>query len=169
MIPVVVFIFLSIQLLVVAYTDLKTKKISNIWLLVNFLFFCLLTIIFPAIYYWNVSSFIYSFVFLLVGFVLFWMNIMGGGDSKYLSSFYLLVPAAFQDTVFIYLLYTTIIVGSSLLLFNALQNFDRLVVLFKMNDLSGIKKIFGSRFTYAPVIFIAWMWFGWINFSHIKF
>lgn len=168
MIPAVVFIFLSIQLLVVAYIDLKTKKISNIWFLVNTLFFCILSYLFPQLYLWQFNTFIYPFVFLLVGIVLFWMNIMGGGDSKYLSSFYLLIPSAYQDGVFLYLLYTTIIVGSSLLLFNALQNFDKLVMLFRMNDLSGIKKIFGTRFTYAPVIFIAWMWFGWINSSLIK-
>jgi prepilin peptidase CpaA len=168
MIPSIVYFFLSIQLLVVAYTDFKTKKISNIWFLINFIFFCVLSYIFPQLYGWHINTFIFPIVFLLVGILLFWMNIMGGGDSKYLSSFYLLVPAAHQDTVFLYLLYTTIIVGSSLLLFNALQNFDKLVVLFRVYDLSGIKKIFGTRFTYAPVIFIAWMWFGWINFSLIK-
>jgi prepilin peptidase CpaA len=169
MIPAIVFFFLSIQLLVVAYTDLKTKKISNLWFLINFMFFFVLSFLFPHIYVWHLNTFIFSFVFLIVGIVLFWMNIMGGGDSKYLSSFYLLVPAAYQDSVFIYLLYTTIIVGSSLFLFNALQNFDNLVVLVRTYDLSGIKKIFGTRFTYAPVIFIAWMWFGWVNFSFIKF
>ena len=169
MIPMVVFIFLSVQLLVVAYTDFKTKIISNIWLLVNFIFFCLLSYIFPQQYNWHLNTFIFSIVFLIVGILLFWMNIMGGGDSKYLSSFYLLVPVAYQDTVFLYLLYTTILVGSSLFLLNALQNLDKIILLFKLQDLAGIKKIFGSRFTYAPVIFIAWMWFGWVNFSIIKF
>ncbi len=169
MIPMVVFIFLSVQLLVVAYTDFKTKIISNIWLLINFIFFCLLGYIFPQQYNWHLNTFVFSIVFLIVGILLFWMNIMGGGDSKYLSSFYLLVPVAYQDTVFLYLLYTTILVGSSLFLLNALQNLDKIILLFKLQDLAGIKKIFGSRFTYAPVIFIAWMWFGWVNFSIIKF
>ena len=90
---------------------------------------------------------------------------MGGGDSKYLFSFYLLVPLGFQEGVFLYLLYTTVIVGSSLLLFNALKNFDRIALMFRVGDLAGIKKIFGQKFTYAPVIFIAWMWFGWQNHS----
>jgi len=88
---------------------------------------------------------------------------MGGGDSKYLASFYLLVPHSFQETVYLYLLYTTVIVGSSLLLFNAIKNFDNIVVLIRIGDVRGIKKIFGKKFTYAPVIFIAWMWFGWQN------
>jgi prepilin peptidase CpaA len=94
---------------------------------------------------------------------------MGGGDSKYLSSFYLLVPVSFQDSVFLYLLYTTIIIGSSLLLFNMLKNFDRIIELVSIGNISGIKKIFGKKFTYAPVIFVAWIWFGWQNSSFIKF
>ena len=165
MIPMVVFIFLSIQLLVVAYIDFKTRKISNVWILINFIFFCVLTFLFPKIYVWNISALLFPLAFLFVGFTLFLMNIMGGGDSKYLFSFYLLVPLGFQEGVFLYLLYTTVIVGSSLLLFNALKNFDRIALMFRVGDLAGIKKIFGQKFTYAPVIFIAWMWFGWQNHS----
>jgi prepilin peptidase CpaA len=160
-----VFIFLSIQLLVVAYVDFKTSKISNIWLIINFIFFCLLTIVYPKIYVWSFSVMLFPVAFLIVGFALFVVNIMGGGDSKYLSSLYLLIPLQFQDIVFLYLLYTTVIVGSSLLLFNALKNFDKIVLLVRIGDVKGIKKIFGKKFTYAPVIFIAWMWFGWQNHS----
>jgi prepilin peptidase CpaA len=107
--------------------------------------------------------------FLLVGFLLFAFNIMGGGDSKYLSSFYLLVPVSYQDSVFLYLLYTTIIIGSSLLLFNMIKNFDRIIEMVSIGNITGVKRIFGKKFTYAPVIFVAWMWFGWQNYSHIKF
>ena len=165
MMPLMVFIFISIQLLVVAYVDFKTRKISNVWILINFLLFCVLTFLFPKIYLWSFSAFLFPVAFLVVGFALFVMNIMGGGDSKYLSSLYILVPLGFQETVFLYLLYTTVIVGSSLLLFNALKNFDRIVILVRIGDVVGIKKIFGKKFTYAPVIFIAWMWFGWQNHS----
>lgn len=165
MLPIMVFIFLSIQLLVVAYVDFKTSKISNIWVLINFIFFCVLTIVYPKIYVWNLTIMLFPVAFLLVGFALFVMNIMGGGDSKYLSSLYLLIPLGFQETALLYLLYTTVIVGSSLLLFNTLKNFDKIVLLVRIGDVKGIKKIFGKKFTYAPVIFIAWMWFGWQNHS----
>ncbi|MFA6237389.1 MAG: prepilin peptidase [Bacteriovorax sp.] len=165
MMPLMVFLFISIQLLVVAYVDFKTSKISNVWMLINFVFFIVLTFVYPQIYFWNINALLFPVAFLLVGFVLFVMNIMGGGDSKYLSSLYLLVPPGFQDTVFLYLLYTTVIIGSSLLLFNALKNFDKIVMMTKFGDIVGIKKIFGKKFTYAPVIFIAWMWFGWQNHS----
>ena len=169
MLPLVVYIFLCVQLLVVAYIDFKFRKISNHWILINFIFFCLLTWVFPDLYVWSLKTMIIPLAFLLVGFALFALNIMGGGDSKYLSSFYLLIPVGFQDSVFLYLLYTTIIIGSSLLLFNLLKNFDMILLFVGTKNISGIKKIFGKKFTYAPVIFVAWVWFGWQNFSYLKF
>ncbi len=167
MLPIVVFIFISIQLLVVAYVDFKTTKISNVWLLINFIFFCVLSLIFPEVYTWSVQTLLFPLAFVFVGFLLFILNIMGGGDSKYLSSLYLLIPIGHQEAALVYLLYTTVIVGSSLLLFSALKNFDSIIVLIRTGDISGIKRIFGKKFTYAPVIFIAWMWFGWKNFKII--
>jgi prepilin peptidase CpaA len=169
MLPIVVYIFVSIQLLFVAYIDFKTQKIANMWVLINFLFFCLLSAIFPTLYIWSVQVFIFPLAFLFVGFALYVMNIMGGGDSKYLSSLYLLVPLEMQESVFTYLLYATILVGSTLLLFNLLKNLDIIILHFRMRDIAGIKRIFGKKFTYAPVIFIAWMWFGWQNYKHLSF
>ncbi len=163
MMPLLVFIFIAIQLLFVAYIDFKTTKISNMWVFINSFFFLVLTFVYPQIYFFKLSVLMFSLAFLFVGFGLFVMNVMGGGDSKYLASIYLLVPQPFQETVFLYLLYTTVIVGSSLLLFNAIKNFDNIILLGRIGDISGIKKIFGKKFTYAPVIFIAWMWFGWQN------
>ena len=169
MLPLVVYIFIAIQLLFVAYIDFKTQKISNMWMLINFLFFCLLTFVFPGVYIWSIQVFIFPLAFLFVGFGLFMLHIMGGGDSKYLSSLYLLVPLQFQETTFVYLLYATILVGSTLLLFNILKNFDIIIIHLRMRDIAGIKKIFGKKFTYAPVIFIAWMWFGWQNYKILSF
>jgi prepilin peptidase CpaA len=169
MLPMVVFIFIAIQLLVVAYIDFKTKKISNIWVLINAIFFVVLTWLFPDLYHWSLHLFIIPAAFLVVGFVLFLLNIMGGGDSKYLSALYLLIPVELQETTFLYLLYSTILVGSTLLLFNTLKNLDYIIVLYRMRDISNIKRIYGQRFTYAPVIFIAWMWFGWQNLKIITF
>ena len=169
MLPIVVYLFISIQLLFVAYIDFKTKKISNVWMLINFIFFIVLTFVFPQSYDWSIQVFIFPMAFLFVGFSLFMLNIMGGGDSKYLSSLYLLVPLEHQESTFVYLLYATILVGSTLLLFNILKNLDIIILHFRMRDIAGIKKIFGTKFTYAPVIFIAWMWFGWQNYKILSF
>ncbi len=167
-IPLVVFIFISIQLLVVAYIDFKEKRISNIWSAINLTIFLILSFIFPELYLWKGSTFLFPLTFLFVGFILFILNIMGGGDSKYLSTLCLIVPNFFQESFFLHLLYTTVIVGSSLLLFNIIKNLDTIVLLIKLKDLSGIKRIFGKKFTYAPVIFISWIWFGWQNLKYIK-
>lgn len=169
MLPIVVFVFILIQLLFVAYIDFKTKKISNMWMLINSIFFVLLTLIFPHIYTWNLQLFVFPLAFLFVGFALYTLNIMGGGDSKYLSSLYLLVPLNLQEAVFTYLLYATVLVGSSLLLYSALKHLDIIVIHIRMKDVAGIKRIFGKKFTYAPVIFIAWMWFGWQNYKILTF
>ncbi len=163
MIPTVVFIFLSIQLLFVAYADFKTRKISNFWPIINFITFLNLLWIFPSVYAFKWQVIIFPGAFILVGFVLFLMKIMGGGDSKYLSSMFLLIPLDVQDIAFTHLLYTTILIGSSLLVYNFIKNFDKLLLMAKTYNLEGIKKLFGKKFTYAPVIFIAWMWFGWQN------
>lgn len=169
MLPLVVYIFIAIQLLVVAYIDFKTKKISNVWALINIIFFFVLSWLFPDIYQWSFQILFIPAAFLVVGFVLFLMNIMGGGDSKYLSALYLLIPVSLQETTFLYLLYSTILVGSTLLLFNTLKHLDNIIVHYKMRDIAGIKRIYGQRFTYAPVVFIAWMWFGWQNLKIITF
>lgn len=165
MLPWVVFIFIGIQLLVVAYIDFKSRTISNVWSVINFIFFLVLLLVFPKLYDFSFKSFFFTFAFLFVGFVLYLLNIMGGGDSKYLSSIYLLIPVGLQELVFTYLLYSTVLVGSSLLLYNLLKNFDKIIYFLSVKDISGIKRIFGKKFTYAPVIFISWMWFGWKNFE----
>lgn len=167
MIPLVVYLFLSIQLLFVAYTDFKTRTISNFWPIINIFVFLSLMWIFPQVYLFKWQILIFPIAFIFVGFILFLMKIMGGGDSKYLSSMFLLIPIEVQDTAFIYLLYTTVIVGSTLIIFNLLKNFDRICLMAKTYDINGIKKLFGKKFTYAPVIFIAWMWFGWQNRMNI--
>ena len=72
-----------------------------------------------------------------------------------------------RKKTFIYLLYATVLVGSTLLLFSLLKNLDIILFQLRMGDINGIKRIFGKKFTYAPVIFIAWMWFGWQNRMNI--
>ena len=44
---------------------------------------------------------------------------------------------------------------------NILENLDRLIVAFRTSNLSLIKGVFGKKFTFAPVIFVSWLWFGW--------
>jgi prepilin peptidase CpaA len=161
--PISVFIFLFMQLILVAYGDIKTKKIPNYWALINISIFALLTFLFPEQYRWEMKTFIFPIAFFFVGFVLFLLKIMGGGDSKYLVSFYLLTPVDLHESAFLCLLFSTIIVGLFLLIMNALNNFEKILTAIKYMDTIAIKQIFGTKFSYAPVILISWMWFGLEN------
>lgn len=165
--PISVFIFLLMQLFLVAYGDIKTKKIPNYWSLINIAIFALLTALFPDQYRWELKTFIYPVAFFFVGFVLFLLKIMGGGDSKYLVSFYLLTPVDLHESAFLCLLLSTIIVGLFLLLMNALNNFEKIISALRYMDIIAIKQIFGTKFSYAPVILISWMWFGIENWGNM--
>lgn len=155
-----IYFFLLIQLVFVTITDLKYRKIRNFWALLNFgisfVFYSLL----PDLYPFKIDSFQFSMVFLLVGFVLFVFRVMGGGDSKYLASFFLIVPERIQEYLFYYLLITTIIVGIFFLLKNIIHNREELFQSIKNSNLQGVKNCFGTKFAYAPVILVSWMYLG---------
>ena len=85
---------------------------------------------------------------------------MGGGDSKYLFSLFLIIPLQFHERMFEYLLYTTFIIGSFVLLTNLTSNLGQIVTSLKTGDYNEVKKYFGTKFAYAPVILIAWIWLG---------
>jgi prepilin peptidase CpaA len=86
---------------------------------------------------------------------------MGGGDSKFLFSFFLLVPEAFHESFFLKLIYSTIAIGLYLLIYNTIKNFDKLSLSLKIMDMKGVKGVYGTKFAYAPVIAISWIAFGW--------
>jgi prepilin peptidase CpaA len=65
MMPLVVYIFVTIQLIVVSYVDLKIKKISNMWSLLNIGLYFLLLFIFPNEYYFSLNTFIFPTIFIL--------------------------------------------------------------------------------------------------------
>lgn len=158
--PIAVYIFLLIQLLVVAYVDIRKKIISNYWTIINLVFFIIALFAFPETYVIAWKTFLYPFAFLFVGFALFAIKIMGAGDSKYLFSFFFLIPNGFQEDFFILLAYSTVVVGLFLLLMNTIKNFGIIWDGIKWKNLHYIKQAYGTKFSYAPVIAIAWIWFG---------
>ena len=160
---IAVYVYLCIQLIYVAYYDLKTKKISNRWMIGNVGFYFLFLLFFPEHYSFTWLSFAWPIGFFVAGFILFIFKIMGGGDSKYLSSFYLLIPYHLHEEAFSALLVATLFIGGSVFMKNILENLDRLIVAFRTSNLSLIKGVFGKKFTFAPVIFVSWLWFGWTN------
>lgn len=159
--PFIIYCYLAAQILVVAYHDLQTKKISNKWPIINICFYLFFLWLFPEYYRFNLETFTMPIAFFVAGFLLFILKIMGGGDSKYLSTFYLLIPLKFHEEAFMSLAMATILIGGSIFIKNILQNMDKVLVAFAQKDVATIKGIFGKKFAFAPVIFISWIWLGW--------
>ncbi len=162
--PISIYIFLLMQLCLVGYIDIKVKKIHNYWALINLFVYLILLFVFPEYYIFGLKSFVFPLAFLFVGYLLFLLKIMGAGDSKYLFSFYFLIPTEVQEEAFKCLAYTTVFVGLFLLTFTVVSNFTKVLNAVKYMQVNTIKEIFGSKFSYAPVIFVSWCWFGYVQY-----
>lgn len=158
--PVSVFVFILIQLVAVSYIDLTSKKISNAWIVMNLLVFVALVFSFGANYKFKLSAFAYSFSFLGVGFFLHFIKFLGAGDSKFLFSLFFLIPENLQNSAFICLLYSTIIVGLLVLFTNMIINIRSLKLAFQNRDFRLFKVVIGKKFSFAPVILLSWIIFG---------
>ncbi len=163
MIPQSVYIFLLIELVAVSYLDILHRKISNLWPILNLIVFFIIVFIVPDVYKFELKQFFYSLAFLIVGFTLFLLKIMGPGDTKYLFSFFILIPVSQHEIAFLALLYLTILMGLSLMIYNSYKNRNKIREAFKTSNVAMIKDIYGSKFPYAPVILLSWIWFGWTN------
>ena len=160
-----IFLFLFIELVVVAYKDIKYRKIKNYWSILNIACASVVYFLFPDIYPLQLEAFQFSIVFIFVGFMLYMFNVMGGGDSKFLASFFLLVPYTLQVTFFYFLLLSTIVIGVFFLIKNTIHNREELFKSIKNNNLQGVKNCFGTKFAYAPVILLSWIYLGWVTFQ----
>ena len=158
-----VYIFLVLQLIIVSYTDIKIKKISNYWFLFNGLVFVIFLLLFPHQYHFVFQTFFLSVILLVVGFVLFNLGIMGAGDSKYLSSFYLLIPLTLQKEAFVYCAYSIVVAGCFILAINTIKNAGKIARAIKQYNICEIKGVYGRKVPFIPIVFLSWIWFG-INF-----
>tara|TARA_R110000868_G_scaffold109461_1_gene297628 strand:+ start:2797 stop:3294 length:498 start_codon:yes stop_codon:yes gene_type:complete len=150
--------FITFQVGVVAWFDFKTKKISNIWPIANFTLYLFLPLIFENLYAYEFKTWFVPIAILAVGFALFKLDIMGAGDSKYLFSLFLLIPEPLHELLLIKLCALTIIVGAALLSYRVVSQWERFkVVVFARAG--SLKSFLGGKFTYAPVILAAWLWF----------
>lgn len=158
--PVPLFIFGLIQLSVVSYYDVKYRKISNAWPALNIAVYLFALILFKGEYTYALETFVFTGLFLVVGIVLFALKIMGGGDSKFLASIFLIIPLKGQDEFFTYLLILTIVVGGALFLSNIFANIGVLWKAFQNGALNQVKSVFGKKFPFSPVILGAWICLG---------
>lgn len=151
-------LYISFQISVVAWFDFKTRKISNIWPLLNICLYFALPLIVPEQYSYRIETWFVPLAFVFVGFILFKLDIMGAGDSKYLFSLFLIIPQALHENLLIKLLSVTVVVGAILLTWRIISQWKKfkIIILTRVNTL---KSFLGGKFTYAPVILAAWFWF----------
>lgn len=155
-----VFLLVFCELLIVAWIDFKTCKISNKWLLVNCLMALGFYLLLPEAYQFNWEIFIFPIGFIIGGFLLYLVNIMGAGDSKFLASLFLMIPLEYHFPYFEKLIISTVITGAILLLYRISINGGKLKAYLVNRYWEGIKVTIKSRFSYAPVILLAWMLLG---------
>lgn len=160
MIPTSIYFLIIAQLFIISWFDMKEKKILNIWPLVNILIYVVSLFVFPKYYFFSLDVFYLPITFLVVGILLFALKLMGAGDSKYLFSLFLVTPYTQQGQLLMVLLYVTVIVGSSLLLLTILRNIKGIQLSLILKDFSRIKKIFGKKMPFAPLILVSWVWLG---------
>ena len=154
------YIFLLIELSFVAFLDFKYRVIKNYWSVINLIIALVLFVSQSSLYPFSLGTFQFSIAFFIVGFLLYLLNVMGGGDSKFLATFFLLIPLNQQEAVFYYLLLITIIIGLAFFLKNIIINFEKLINGLKMKNKQMVKECFGTKFPYAPVIWVTWIWMG---------
>lgn len=160
MILPVVFALVLAELLAVGWIDFKTQKISNKWIFVNLGIAVVLYIFARDLYPLNWEILFFPVGFIVVGFLLFLLNVMGAGDSKYLASLFLLIPLEYQLLFFEKLVVSTIFTGSILLAFKMISERERLKAYLLSRYWPGIRDTIKSRFSYAPVVTVAWILLG---------
>lgn len=166
--PIAVYFYVLIQLVIISYYDIRYQKIKNMWFLSNYILFIPLYFIFRNYYIFSIEAFILPLGFMVIGFLFFLINIMGGGDSKYLSSLYLLVPEGIQLEVFNALIWSTIVIAGGMFLRNIVLNYKKIYMALIMKEVSSLKGIFGKKFAFAPVVLVSWILFAILESEKIS-
>jgi len=146
--------------MIVAWIDYKTEKISNKWIAVNAVASVILHLSVRVLYPLSWEVLLFPVGFIVVGFLLFLLNLLGSSDFKFLSSLFLIVPLEYHLFFFSKLVISTIVVGAVLLLIRFVKHGPQLKAYFMSQYWEGIKTTLKSRFSYAPVIFLAWIMLG---------
>jgi prepilin peptidase CpaA len=153
------YLALFTELLIVSMIDLYTKKISNLWAISNLLFAVILYS-YVEHYVLDKEIIVFPLAFLGTGLLLFRLKIMGAGDVKFLSTFFLLLVPHLQERLFYYLVASTVVVAVTFLVFNTLKNSREIIQIFQSRNYGDLKKFYGTKFSYAPVILLSWIMLG---------
>lgn len=159
-----VYLLLFVQLFFVSLVDIKHKKISNQWIYFNVLLTFVLWFLFPEQYVMNSQKILYSLTFIGVGFIFYLMKIMGAGDSKYLASFFMVIPAQWLEMSLYSLLFCTILIGVFVFFTTVVKSHSKLWISVLTKDYVQFAQLINNKFSYAPVIFVSWLVFGFLLF-----
>lgn len=154
------FIFILIELMIVSFVDFKTRKVSNLWSYFHLIAFILLTLfnIQNDLFSWNDLSI--PFVFFIAGYILFYFNIMGAGDVKFISTLLLVLNRREQLDFIYYLALATVLVGGILFLKNILKNREKIFIFIGIRDKKILENVFGKKFPFIPLVLMAWIGLG---------
>lgn len=141
----IVFVFICIELCLVSYQDIKKKKISNFYTLINILIAIFLYGFDESYQLRNFSFLIYPLGFFVFGFVLFYFGIMGGGDSKLMTSLCLILPQTFHKFFFENIVILTLLTSLILIMLRFLKSNHSIIKMRK------------TYYSFAPVILFAWV------------
>lgn len=155
-----IYFLILVQLCMVSIIDIKIKKISNLWFVFNLVLAIAFHFIYPDSYPWEFAVLVFPLGWIVVGFVLFLLNLMGAGDSKYLASLFLIIPVEQQAVMFEKLIYSTIIVGSVFLTLKIFKDFQKIKAYALSAYWVGLKESIRSKFSYGPVVLLAWLLLG---------
>lgn len=155
-----IYSLILLELALVAWIDIKIKKISNLWFVANVILGAAFHFIYPLDYPWEWATLIFPIGWIVVGFLLFLVGIMGAGDSKFLASLFVIIPLEHQSIMFEKIIYSTLAVGVVLLAIKIIKDFQKIKAYAFTAYWAGLKESIRSRFSYAPVVFLAWILVG---------
>lgn len=160
MILALIFTLILCELLLVGWVDIKSRRISNYWILVNVILSIIFHVTLPGLYPLSWELLLFPFGFIVIGFFLFLLGVMGAGDSKFLASLFLVIPLEYQMMFFEKLILSTIVTGFILLSLRVVRNRALVKSYFWSQYWSGMKEAIKSKFSYAPVLVVAWILLG---------
>jgi len=146
---------------VISYLDFKYRRIPYQYILLNLVLYFFFISIFKGHYSFIFEHYIYSILFIIIGFIFYLhpLKIMGGGDSKLLASFFLLVPSYFQDLFLLNLLWVTILVTCICKILDLFENYNNMIEHIRRKNYSKLYDL-GKKIPFTPIILLSWFWVG---------
>ena len=115
--PIELFFFLLIELAAVAWIDLKYRKISNLWSVMNLVIFLLIYFLYDGRLTFEFQQLYYPIVFLLLV-LLFTLSGLWVGIQSFWCQFIYCYLFFFHENFLFALLYVTIFIGLTQLAYN---------------------------------------------------